>query len=224
MSNDKINTGSLTAEHEQYQDGLLLSDTAASYSQMALSPRVATSEGGRKVVPVIAMDEDFIKITGQKFAVLSFIDASQYKALRSDDGISMPSHLIKIRGVFNSADAAKKHVEQMRRIDCHFDYHVVCCHRWTPIGAHMCSEQEWSDKTINDTMQSYFEKEDETISNLQHRLKVSKQDQSLAADDIWNEAQKLKTAEQNDSLFACETIMPVTMTLMEAAKSAQITA
>lgn len=215
---DPINTG----KENDYTDQTLMKGTATAFSALA-----NTTDKQNDTIPLIAMDADFITITGQKFAVLSFIDSSQYKGLKDDDGISRPAHLIKVRGVFASQSAAEKHIERMRKIDCHFDYHIVNTHKWTTIGAHLCSEQEWEDNTVNETMQNYFEKENESMANLEHRLKLSSKNtpgtqqketdtqQKETDTDIWQQAQRLKDIDAIDGLFDGRNLLP--MSLMEAA-------
>lgn len=145
-------------------------------------------------VPLIALEEDFFKVPGQAFAVLSFIDSSQYKGLRVEGAMSFPMHLIKVRGVFSTKDAAEKHVLQCQSIDTYFDYHIVETHKWTTVGAANASEQKWKDDTVDDAMHKYFEAENDTLANLQHRIQVSKDgiQRSDESSGFWEDSQGCK--------------------------------
>ena len=145
-------------------------------------------------VPLIALEKDFHQIPGQKFAVLSFIDASQYQGARIDGALSHPMHLIKVRGVFSTKDAATVHVKQCQKMDTFFDYHIVETHTWTTIGASTGKEQEWEDDTVNNVMGEYFDKENDTLSNIEHRIQSSRDgvERSDEASTFFLESQKCK--------------------------------
>ena len=148
-------------------------------------------------VPLIALEPDFLQIPGQKFAVLSFIDRAQYQGLRMEGSLSHPMHLIKVRGIFASQEAAEKHVKQCQSMDTYFDYHIVECHKWTTVGASRGDEQEWQDNDVNDAMQEYFQADNDTLANLTERIKLS-QEGSERSDDttkFWRESQKAKSKE-----------------------------
>ena len=142
-------------------------------------------------VPLIALEKDFHQIPGQKFAVLSFIDANQYQGARIDGAMSHPMHLIKVRGVFATKEAATVHVKQCQKMDTFFDYHIVETHTWTTIGASTGKEQEWEDDTVNDVMGGYFDKENDTLSNIEHRIQASRDgvERSDEASKFWSESQ-----------------------------------
>lgn len=144
-------------------------------------------------VPLIALEDDFYKIAGQAYAVLSFIDQSQYAGLRLEGSMSQPVHLIKLRGTFGTKEAAEKHVKQCQAIDTYFDYHIVETHKWTTVGASTGGEQEWQDDMVNDAMQGYFEKENDTLGNLQARIKLAQdggEERSGEATKFYEDSQK----------------------------------
>lgn len=149
-------------------------------------------------VPLIALEDDFFKITGQQFAVLSFIDSSQYEGLRLEGAMSHPMHLIKVRGVFNTVDAAEKHVKQCQTMDTHFDYHIVETHKWTTVGASKGDEQEWQEENVNEAMQHYFQRDNDTLANLQKRIEISQEgnERSDETTQFWKDSQGAKTKEE----------------------------
>jgi len=148
-------------------------------------------------VPLISLEDDFFKIPGQAYAVLSFIDQSQYQGARLEGVMSAPMHLIKLRGVFSSVEAAEKHVKQCQSVDTYFDYHIVETHKWTTIGASKGDEQVWADKDMHEAMQDYFEKDNDTLANIERRIKLS-QDGNERSDEtssFWKDAQKIKASQ-----------------------------
>ena len=166
-------------------------------------------------VPLISLEDDFFKIPGQAYAVLSFIDQSQYQGARLEGVMSAPMHLIKLRGVFSSVEAAEKHVKQCQSVDTYFDYHIVETHKWTTIGASKGDEQVWADKDMHEAMQDYFEKDNDTLANIERRIKLS-QDGNERSDEtssFWKSAQK--TGKPNNVHEIPGTLQP--MNLREAA-------
>lgn len=167
-------------------------------------------------VPILAMEDDFHKLPGQKYAVVSFVDASNYTKIRCEGQVAEPRHLIKIRGVFNSVHKAEEHVKVLQQLDPYFDLHVIETHKWTPIGAFTASEQRYPDQKIQDVMTDYFAEEDYALSNLQSRVKAAKEnntDRTEEATKFWQNAQGL----MDDSNSEPEKIIkPVAMTCAEA--------
>lgn len=219
--NDGIKTGQISADA---MTNLETKSTGALFNSL----RADEPPDGDVQIPLVALEEDFHKIPGQKYAVLSFIDASGYKGLRVSGAISKPMHLIKMRGVFKTIAAAEAHVRTCRKIDSHFDFHIIETHKWSTIGAHMASEQEWEDDTVNNTMQEYFETEDEVISDMAHRVAIaqqsSKDDRDVQqeedkASDFWETSQKMPQPSSSCSdLFDSANLMPTS--LREAAHQA----
>lgn len=144
--------------------------------------------------PLIALEEDFFKVAGQAFAVLSFIDSSQYSGLRLEGAMSQPTHLIKVRGVFSTQEAAENHVKQCQQIDTYFDYHVIETHKWSTIGASKGDEQVWGDEMMNEAMHKYFEKDNDTLANLEKRIERAQKgdegDRSAEATKFFEDSQK----------------------------------
>lgn len=181
-------------------------------------------------VPLIALEKDFHQIPGQKYAVLSFIDASQYQGARIDGALSHPMHLIKVRGVFSTKEAATSHVKQCQKMDTFFDYHIVETHTWTTIGASTGKEQEWGDDTVNNVMGEYFDKENDTLSNIEHRIQSSRDgiERSDEASTFWEDSQKCGASGGVDGIPSVGTSGPPTdgftfkpMSLHAAAAMAQ---
>ena len=152
-------------------------------------------------VPVLAMEEDFHKIPGQSYAVVSFIDASQYNGLRTKEGMSDKSvHLLKIRGVFSTAEKAEHHARRVQELDAYFDVSVIPTHAWTTIGAFMASEQNYGDDTLNDIMGGYFEKEDMTVADLQDRVDAAHVgEDAKGVDEFWTNAQNESVTDTGDN-------------------------
>jgi hypothetical protein len=141
-------------------------------------------------VPLIAMQDDFHRIAGQSFAVISFIDGSTYAGARVDGQICAPMHLMKLRGVFGSKVKAEAHAKKCQQLDPYFDIHVVPTFKWTSVGATMASDTKYANDEVATVMESYFETEDEILSDMQKRMQLN-QDGVTRADDtsrVYDEA------------------------------------
>jgi hypothetical protein len=142
----------------------------AEYNGLAGSDNKTDSE---KLVPLIAMQDDFFRIAGQSFCVISFIDGSTYSGARVDGQICAPMHLLKLRGVFSSKDKAEAHANKCQQLDPYFDVHVVPTFKWTSVGAALASDTKYANEAVASVMESYFETEDEIMSDMQRRMQLN---------------------------------------------------
>jgi hypothetical protein len=143
--------------------------TGAEYNGLA----PADDEKDTNKVPLVAMQDDFHRIAGQSFAVISFIDGSTYAGARVDGQICAPMHLFKLRGVFSSKPKAEAHAKKCQQLDPYFDIHVVPTFKWTSVGATMASDTKYANEEVATVMESYFETEDEILSDMQKRMKLN---------------------------------------------------
>jgi hypothetical protein len=133
-------------------------------------------------VPLIAMEDDFHRVAGQTFAVISFIDGATYGGARVDGQICAPMHLLKLRGVFSSKLKAEAHANKCQQLDPYFDVHIVPTFKWTSVGATMASDTKYANDVISDVMESYFDTEDEILSDMHKRMQMN-QDGVLRGED-----------------------------------------
>lgn len=113
-----------------------------------------TRENGSSSV----LEEDPIKLAGQKWALISVVggDTSQ----KHVNGI----HALKIRGVFETQEDANNHAKNLMRLDPHFDIYMVDLYRWLAIPpnrrevAEKCGEV-YQEETLNDIIQDYKEQQ-----------------------------------------------------------------
>lgn len=222
MSTEQPTTGTA---NEKFLDALDLRGDGDLFGELSQPQQrcLAEEKEDSTEVPLVALEEDFVKVPGQNFAVLSFIDSLQYKGLKLEGHMSLPMHLIKVRGVFKTLESAEAHVKLQRKMDAHFDYHIVTTHKWTTIGAHMASEQEWESEIVNSNMQSYFEKQDEVISDMTNRVRSTQQqlksDRASSAADVFENAKGIQPRDACSSDFADNMPSLVPQTLKELTSS-----
>jgi hypothetical protein len=132
------------------------------------------SEKENTKVPLIALQDDFHRVAGQSYAVVSFIDGSTYGGARVDGQICAPMHLLKIRGVFSSKLKADAHALKLQQLDPYFDVHIVPTFKWTSVGATMASDTKYGESAVADVMEDYFETEDEVLSNMHKRMQLNR--------------------------------------------------
>jgi hypothetical protein len=146
--------------------------------------------GSDTKVPLIAMQDDFHRIAGQSFAVISFIDGATYGGARVDGQLCAPMHLFKLRGVFSSKVKAESHAKKCQQLDPYFDVHIVPTFKWTSVGAAMASDTKYANDDVASLMESYFETEDEILSDMQKRMQLNQSGvaRSEETSQVYNDA------------------------------------
>lgn len=145
-------------------------------------------------VPMIALQSDTYKIPNQKFVCFSVIKPDEYRALHHGER-KYTGFLIKFRGVFDSREAADKHIRRVMKTDPHFDVHLVPCFEWAGIEDDVVEEREYADEMIGQMIKGYFEKENDKFRGIQARISNTEKDASTCArseeaSKFWEEAQR----------------------------------
>lgn len=145
-------------------------------------------------VPMIALQSDTYKIPNQKFVCFSVIKPDEYRALHHGER-QYTGFLIKFRGVFESREAADKHIRRVMKTDPHFDVHLVPCFEWAGIEDDVVEEREYADEMIGAMIKGYFEKENDKFRGIQARIRDTEKDASTCARSeettkFWEDAQR----------------------------------
>jgi hypothetical protein len=101
--------------------------------------------------PIDFLDEDVITITGQQYALVSFVSgASSQKSEKC---------AMKIRGVFATRDEASNHVKKLMRIDDSFDIFLVEMYKWVPVppDPNAIEDHEYNESYLNTLLKGYKE-------------------------------------------------------------------
>jgi len=92
---------------------------------------------------------DPIKVPGQNWACVSFVSPDSTQKCKS---IGM-----KIRGVFDTQEEAKNHIQQLIRLDPTFDIFICDMYNWclVPPDPEQIGNQEYQDETLNGIISGY---------------------------------------------------------------------
>lgn len=140
-------------------------------------------------VPMIALEDDLIKIKDQNFACFSVIRPEDYGVLHHKDK-EYHGSLIKFRGVFRTREEAERHIKKTLKIDKHFDIHLVPAFRWAGMGDDDAEENEYADQKIANIMKGYFVNENNRIKDIRARI-ASAEEGNIRSEEVsefWEKA------------------------------------
>jgi len=121
------------------------------------------------------LEEDFIQIPSQRFALISVISPQSNQ--------TYTSCALKIRGVFQTEDEARRHANKLAQIDQTFDVYLVDMYKWLPIPPDndKISDQVYQDKMLNDIVQGHKEQQHLVKQHFEERRLDSLQQKAAAA-------------------------------------------
>lgn len=125
-------------------------------------------------VPIIALEDDIIKLPEQNFVCFSVIKPEDYGVLHHKDK-DYKGSLIKFRGVFKTKAEAEKHIKRIMKIDKHFDIHLVPAFRWAGIDDENLEDTDYADEHIARIMKGYFINENNKIKDIRARISMAEQ-------------------------------------------------
>lgn len=99
------------------------------------------------------LDEDFVKVGGQNYALVSFVSKdSRQKAEGDKIGV-------KIRGVFATKEEAEAHIKKLMKFDNSFDVYLVDMYKWllVPPNNDDIEDHRYQEQYLNDMVQGYKE-------------------------------------------------------------------
>jgi hypothetical protein len=108
------------------------------------------------------LTEDSIIANNQKFVCLSFL---------SDDKNKSSLIGIKVRGVFETYEAACAHAKTLQSVDPYFNVFVGDMGKWLPFNPNPDSikESEYANEQLNNMMKSYLENQEKAKVYHEHR-------------------------------------------------------
>ena len=115
------------------------------------------------------LEKDSIRVPGQEYAIISVISP---KSRQKADHLA-----VKIKGVFNSIDEAKKHAAKLQKIDDTFDLFVVEMYSWLllPPETEKIGEKHYSDEKLEELITEHDKEMEEAKANFEkHRREQKK--------------------------------------------------
>lgn len=109
------------------------------------------------------LQEDFVTVPGQRFALVSFVSPS---GKQKSEQCGM-----KLRGVFNTRDEANAHVKRLQREDNLFDIYLVEMYKWLAIPPQLekISDVQYQETFLNDLISSYKDNQELAKQHFQER-------------------------------------------------------
>ena len=113
------------------------------------------------------LDEDFIKLSGQNFALISVVSPS---SSQKHDVCAM-----KIRGVFDTKEDAQHHVKRLMQSDSTFDVFLVDMYKWLPIPPDnsKIDDAVYQEDVLNDIIRGHREEQLRVKEHFDERKKES---------------------------------------------------
>jgi hypothetical protein len=145
------------------------------------------------------LTEDTFLPSDQKFVCISFLSDSEKKTTLSG---------IKIRGVFETYDAACAHAKKVQSIDPYFNVFVGDMGKWLPFDpapdSDAVKESEYQNDQLNNIMKSYLENQEKSkIFHEQRKTELMRQgiiDNLTSKQSLKKEAEdKLNAAKENNN-------------------------
>ena len=103
------------------------------------------------------LDEDPVTVSGQTFALLSFVCPDA--AASTGKGQKSSQYGLKIRGCFGTKEEATAHVKRLQRLDPTFDIYLVDMYKWLaiPPDPEKIEHQEYQETFLNSLIKGYKE-------------------------------------------------------------------
>ena len=99
------------------------------------------------------LEDDFIQIPGQAFALISVVSPSSSQ--------QHATCALKIRGVFSNKEDAEHHVKRLMQADSTFDVFMVELYKWLPIppNVEMIENKVYQEEMLNSIIQGHKEEQ-----------------------------------------------------------------
>ena len=147
-------------------------DAAQQPPRYETDPRAPVAADRSKALSV-AMADDELQIEGQRYALISYV--SPNGAFQHSD-----HNLVKIRGVFESMETARQRAQVIAAFDSQFDLYVVDLYRWVPLPPKIDIHREGDDR-ITQILNSHFDRDEQSKSDLESRIRSTKEDAAASA-------------------------------------------
>jgi len=126
----------------------------------------------------VGMERDPIEVPGQKFAVVSYV--APHTAPQRCKTIA-----VKLRGCFESKDAADARAYEVAQMDPDFDVYVVEMYEWLvlplPVEQQSALRMKYNQDKLQQLMDGYYQNVDRGRKNVQGRMQKSVEEGRKAA-------------------------------------------
>lgn len=159
-------------------------------------------DDGKRIIPLIAINDDVNRIPGQNYACVSVIKPELYDTLHHGER-KYRGMLFKIRGIFSTREEADDWIRnKIMNLDPHFDVHLIKCHSWSGLEDDRPQDNEYMDKKIQGMMSAYFEDEHDKMLGIQARVQMAerKTERTKEAGDFYRDSVASAKGEQVASL------------------------
>ena len=155
----------LNFEQEEEEEAAA-AEVGAAGPRITEDPRGAPSTDRSKAVSV-AMEEDELKIEGQRYAIISFV---------SPNGtFQHADHMIlKIRGVFATLKQARERAEIIKSFDPVFDLFIIDMWKWIPFPPKPNIHREGEDR-VTDMLNNFFERTEASQAEMRQRVEATRE-------------------------------------------------
>lgn len=104
-------------------------------------------------IDYLKQDDECMQMPGQKYALISVVSPVSNQ---KNDACG-----VKIRGVFENINEAKKQAEMISKLDSIFDVYLVELYKWLPIPPNddMIKSQEYQDEVLNTLIQGHADEQ-----------------------------------------------------------------
>jgi len=117
------------------------------------------------------LDDDFITVPGQLYALVSFVGPSGTNQRNDKFGL-------KIRGCFATKEEAHQHVRRLQQFDKMMDIYLVDMYKWLliPPDPNAIDEQEYQEEFLNNLIKGYRESQALAKQHFQERKEAVQKD------------------------------------------------
>lgn len=118
-----------------------------------------------------ALEDDYVTVPGQLFALVSFVAPTGTN--QRNDRFGM-----KIRGCFATRDEAHAHVKRLQQVDAVTDIYLVDMYKWLliPPDPNALEDQEYQEEFLNNLIKGYRESQALAKQHFQERKEAIKRD------------------------------------------------
>lgn len=134
------------------------------------------------------LDECPIKVPNQNFALISFVSADKDAKQRHEEQGKLA---LKIRGVFETREAAEHHLKRLMKADNLFDVYLVDMYRWLllPPESTENMEEQYQEEFLNELIGQYKKNQELAKQHFEERKQAMlAQQQKPALEDGAGEA------------------------------------
>ena len=138
---------------------------------------------------------DDIELDGQKFALISIVSP--------DSNQKSSKCCVKIKGVFNTEEEARKHVKLLIDNDPTYDIFIVSMYEWLLVPPNMdhIEDQEYIDKELNEMISDFRVQQKKSALEFEKRKDILSKKKDVNLNDIQEDMNVKKLIEQEEGII-----------------------